>query len=148
VSLWYTARDDRTQQPIIARLYQNELTPFQLLLAQEMDAAASMGHGLTFYDKLGRRISLGEFSALKQDRAYVIVARTNSMVAEVSTIWLGMPAGVSDGPVGIFETMILSGEYTYRGCKWNTLEEAQRGHERVMENLRRGDDPFTGFDGF
>jgi len=45
------------------------------------------------------------------------------------------------GPPILFETMIFGGEHDMWQDRYATIEQARRGHQRVVENLRAGRDP-------
>lgn len=56
----------------------------------------------------------------------------------ISTIWLGIDHSFGYGPPLIFETMIFNGGLDQEQWRWHTVEEAQAGHDRVVEMVRSG----------
>jgi hypothetical protein len=59
----------------------------------------------------------------------------------VSTVFLSLDHAHFDGPPILFETMIFGGEHDMWQDRYATIEQARRGHQRVVENLRAGRDP-------
>jgi len=92
-----------------------------------------------FYrDRQGESITLERYAELMGDLEYSRVARHEEAGHVVSTVWLGLDHGIFGGGPLIFETMIfgpkVDGEYQER---YSTEADAQAGHERAIEHLRR-----------
>lgn len=58
----------------------------------------------------------------------------------ISTVWLGLDHGFSDGKPLIFETMVFKGDCrTEDYCDhYSTWEEAEEGHKRAVEWVKNG----------
>lgn len=56
----------------------------------------------------------------------------------ISTVWLGIDMSFGIGPPVIFETMIFGGGLDEYQWRWRTVEEAQAGHNRIVEMVRSG----------
>jgi hypothetical protein len=77
------------------------------------------------------------YEAKNEDRQ---VALTELESASVSTVFLGIDHGFSDGPPVLFETMSFPDETQER---YHTLKEAIAGHRRHVTRLFGGDPPET-----
>jgi hypothetical protein len=63
---------------------------------------------------------------------------------EVSTVFLGLNHNFMNpkGPPLLFETMVFGGEDSGRDCwRYSTFDEAQRGHQAIVESVKSGDPP-------
>ncbi|WP_104150985.1 hypothetical protein [Mycobacterium intracellulare] len=59
----------------------------------------------------------------------------------VSTVWLGMNHAW-DGGLAIFETMIFGGDYSEYQMRYATEAEALAGHQRTVDDLLAGREPW------
>lgn len=81
------------------------------------------------YDRKGNPISHEKFNELFHDKEYRILLKTKFHNKTVSTVWLGVDHGLSDGKPLIFETMILP-DCVY--CeKYTNEDDAIKGHEKA-----------------
>jgi hypothetical protein len=56
---------------------------------------------------------------------------------QVSTVFLGIDHNFSDkGPPLLFETMVFGGDNNEYQCRWSTWDEAKRGHDEIVAELR------------
>lgn len=79
-----------------------------------------------------RRVELG-----MQDYAKRRVAKDVVGGAEVSTVFLGLDHRMfGDGPPLLFETMIFGGECDELQRRYETWDEAEHGHARIVARLR------------
>lgn len=61
------------------------------------------------------------------------VSQTYIGNVHVSTVFLGLDHSFGHGAPLLFETMIFGGEHDEFCMRYSTLEEAMRGHEKVVE---------------
>lgn len=95
-----------------------------------------------YYDRAGNTMTQDAWNTRFGDYDYKRVDKTEEGDWEVSTVWLGLDHQWGDGPPHIFETMIFGGEHD-QGCwRYATEAEAIAGHQRVVEALRAGIDPY------
>ena len=95
-----------------------------------------------FYDKDGTQLELMEWAKKFEDFDYKRVARTTlDDNTWVSTVWLGNDHRYGEGPPLIFETMVFHDEDDRPDEldmeRYTTLEEAQVGHEEMVERWSR-----------
>lgn len=57
----------------------------------------------------------------------------------VSTVFLGLDHQHGVGPPMLFETMIFGGKCDQYQWRWSTWEQAETGHNRIVEALTNGD---------
>lgn len=58
---------------------------------------------------------------------------------EVSTVFLGLDHNwTNQGPPLLFETMIFGGKYDQYQIRYSTWEQAETGHNRIVESLLKG----------
>jgi hypothetical protein len=95
---------------------------------------------MDYYDRAGNPVAMMEWAQgfERDDRK---VGRDEVGEASVSTVHLGLNHQFGDGPPLIFETMIFGGEHDQACWRYSTEEQAKAGHERVVEALRKGEDP-------
>jgi hypothetical protein len=55
----------------------------------------------------------------------------------VSTVFLGLDHAISGRPL-LFETMVFGGEFDQVQERYTTWEEAEKGHQRVVEMVMSG----------
>jgi hypothetical protein len=56
---------------------------------------------------------------------------------QVSTVFLGIDHNFLDkGPPVLFETIVFNGYSTEYQCRWSTWDEAKRGHDGIVAELR------------
>lgn len=105
-----------------------------------------------FYDKDGKPVhSMEHAEKLLRDLAYKRVGDDQVAGCRVSTVWLGIDHGFNmlrdkDTPTDdykpiIFETMIFGGPHDKYQERYQTLEQAKKGHERIVQRLSQGLDP-------
>ena len=51
---------------------------------------------------------------------------------EVSTVFLGLDHSFGNGKPLLFETMVFGGEYDQHTERYSTYEEAEKGHDEVI----------------
>jgi hypothetical protein len=56
--------------------------------------------------------------------------------SKVSTIWLGKPHS-GEGILNIFETMVFDGTYEIDPVRYDTKEQALKGHEIIVNKLKK-----------
>lgn len=91
-----------------------------------------------YYDKQGNPLTREEYFALL-DRIgpmYKLVGNTTIGDALVSTVWLGLDHSYDNGEPVIFESMIFGGDRDEYSERYSTLEEAQQGHLRLVNELQ------------
>lgn len=88
-----------------------------------------------YFDRDGNPLELMEWAMKFEDLDYKRVAFTELGDLEVSTVWLGTTVS-REGPPLIFETIVFGGE-DERTTRYATLEEAERGHAAIVEELQR-----------
>ena len=86
-----------------------------------------------YYDREGKPLELMEWAEKVEDPSYRRVALEDRGDVVVSTVWLGVNHALGDGPIHIFETMVLGGEYDREMWRYNTEAEAEAGHAEVVE---------------
>lgn len=96
------------------------------------------------YDINGTPITHDWWMELMGDDEYRTVARDHVGEVMVSTVWLGLNHNFfPDGEPLIFETMVFGrpdesmiedDEFT---CRYTTLEQAQRGHDNIVDDVIR-----------
>lgn len=59
----------------------------------------------------------------------------------ISTVFLGINHNWGDGPPVLFETMIFGGEHDEAQWRYHTYDEAEAGHQRIVEALKEGRKP-------
>ena len=69
------------------------------------------------------------------------VAQTKVGDASVSTVFLAIDHGWGNEPPILFETMIFGGDYDEWQWRYGTWEQAEAGHNRVVDALERGEAP-------
>jgi hypothetical protein len=71
------------------------------------------------------------------------IARTEvTPEVSVSTVFLGIDHSFNrDGPPLLFETMVFGGHLDQQMDRYATLEEAEAGHVRWVDRVRRGWSP-------
>lgn len=98
------------------------------------------------YDRAGRPISHLELEQLRQDEAYVSIARAEVRVGEhtvhVSTIWTGLDDRAETAPDApkpiIFETVVSWGDDNGQGVfSYESEAAALRGHARVVNGFNK-----------
>lgn len=104
---------------------------------------------MQYRDRLGRSISVCDWSDLFADQGYRMVRQTSHDGLLVSTVWVGIalepswPAGIiQPRDALIFETMIFDRDVKHGsgwrdlGCwRWSTEVEADAGHELVCAGV-------------
>ena len=61
---------------------------------------------------------------------------------EVSTVFLGLDHNFFfSGPPILFETLIFGGIHNNKMWRYSTWEQAETGHNRIVEAIMGGDDP-------
>ena len=91
--------------------------------------------GHLYYDRVGNKISMYDWGALKSDLEYCRVGfDTLEDGTTVSTVWLGLEHGVDDdGKPLIFETMSFDSTGNSDKCRrYHSEEEAKKGHEEMV----------------
>ncbi len=91
---------------------------------------------LIYKDKEGNEISMKKCGELLEDPEYKIIKQEKVEDKFVSTIWLGIPhmGNCGFGGSTYFETMIFDKKgYSKDLYRYETLEEAEIGHEAVVE---------------
>jgi hypothetical protein len=69
------------------------------------------------------------------------VAKTQLGDVSVSTAFLGVDHAFGAGPPLLFETMIFGGEYDEWMDRYSSYDDAEAGHNKVVENLKAGREP-------
>ena len=69
------------------------------------------------------------------------VASTQVADASVSTIFLGSDYSFGSQPPLFFETMIFGGEHDEFCDRYSTWDDAQAGHDRIVNCLEEGREP-------
>lgn len=57
--------------------------------------------------------------------------------AEVSTVFLGLDHGYGEGAPLLFETLVFGGALDGEMERYSTWDEAERGHQAMVERVRR-----------
>lgn len=65
-----------------------------------------------------------------------VVAKTDVGGSRVSTVFLGLNHNFGDGPPLLFETMVFDGPLSDEMERYSTWEEAELGHELMVERVR------------
>lgn len=90
---------------------------------------------LSYKNKLGRSISIKEWGALLEKKEYSRVALSVLKNGKrVSTVWLGLNHGSPDHPL-YFETMVFNSKGEELCERYETLEQAEMGHKRIVADL-------------
>ena len=95
-----------------------------------------------FYDKDGTQLELMEWAKKIESVDYKRVDLTTlEDGTKISTVWLGSDHQFGEGPPLIFETMVFHDEDDRPDEldmeRYATLEEAQVGHEEMVERWSR-----------
>ena len=85
-----------------------------------------------------RPVDYAEWIAMWKQRDARRVASTEVGASTVSTVFLGVDHGWGGGRPLLFETMVFGGVDGEPQWRWHTWDEAQSGHERIVEALRTG----------
>lgn len=96
-----------------------------------------------YYDRQRRPITMGEWAELQNDQSYVVVGRHEVNSAEMvvlSTIWTGLNAHWD--LIAIFESMVFGGPYDQSCIRYETEQDARRGHAQAMRDLSLGHAPW------
>lgn len=106
---------------------------------------------MEYHDRAGRPITLDEWSVKFENPEYKVVGwwsnhgnnpKLNSNAELiVSTVWLGMNHAW-DGGLAIFESMIFGGKYGQYQMRYATEQEALDGHQRIVDDLQAGREPW------
>lgn len=92
-----------------------------------------------FYDHTGKPLTQQRWSDLRADESYMRLGfdRLDSGFL-VNTIWEGIDAsmGLTPGPRGIFESVVLDGLGVRESQKYDTEKDAVRGHRRLVLKWR------------
>lgn len=115
---------------------------------QELNRKGEQLRTIHWYDREGRPIGMGDWTALMEDIPYRIVAKTylpslDDPQVEVSTVWLGHDVGWlmafiandQDAPPIIFETMVFGDGLDLEGRRYSTEEQARAGHAEVVHEV-------------
>ena len=89
-----------------------------------------------YYDRDGNPMKLMDWAVKFEDLDYKRVAFTKVGDLEVSTVWLGLDHGRLADQRLIFETIVF-GAPEERMQRYATLEDAERGHVELVEELQR-----------
>ncbi len=68
--------------------------------------------------------------------ADLTVARTRIDNCEVSTMFLGVNHGMTNGPPMLYETLVYGGPLHKETSHYSTKREALEGHERICAKVR------------
>jgi hypothetical protein len=97
---------------------------------------------LRFVDKRGNPISLFRWAKLVEDGYYAIIGDDAMMIEDepvrVSTVWIGFDQGFGNLPL-YFETMVFGGKWDQRLWRYNSEEEAMKGHKLILDLVVRDD---------
>lgn len=92
-----------------------------------------------FYDRTGKALTQQRWADLRSDESYMRLGfeRLESGFV-VNTIWEGIDAslGLTPGPRGIFESVVLDGIKIRETYKYDTENDAVRGHRRLVMKWR------------
>ena len=150
---WDALRDLRERKRAEAELSNWDLTELSGMEAAAKELDAKYGReddhpwAVRYYDRKGRRITMGLQAVLHQQRQYVIVKKTiftmRGRYFEVSTVWLGLDHSFSLGadrvPL-IFETMVFGGlnlEDPLATWRYSTERQARHGHKvALLDSIR------------
>lgn len=88
---------------------------------------------MTIKDKYGNEISPMEWKELFADNEYSRVERSelDDWGVTVSTVWLGLTFNDF-----VFETMVFGGKLDQELIRWQTLEEAEKGHRAMVNRVK------------
>lgn len=86
-----------------------------------------------------RRTAEDGWSTPDEDPTRVAIDRIGNV--RVSTVWLGLNHNWGDGPPLIFETTVFGGTWDQWQERYSTKEQALKGHHRVCEAIRAGEEP-------
>lgn len=87
-----------------------------------------------YYDRIGRRISIEEWSRLLADHDYKFVAFDAGRRYRVSTVWIGADKS-TDGVPRIFQSVVFRGDKTeVESALYSTEDEARDGHQALATN--------------
>jgi hypothetical protein len=89
-----------------------------------------------YYDKQGNKIDINDWGRLLGNDSYRKVAFDSVGNVTVSTVWLGLDHNFyGEGEKLIFETLVFGGEDDGYMERYSTLEEAKKGHKRIVKNI-------------
>ena len=91
-----------------------------------------------YFDRQGRPLTVKQWARLFEDWGYRLVARTElagGMV--VTTVWLGMVDSTIDG-ARLFGTAVTAGGSPQEVARYDTLAQAQLGHEQIVDKVSSG----------
>ena len=57
---------------------------------------------------------------------------------EISTVFLGLDHGFGHGKVILFESMIFGGKYNGCSNRYETVEQAKKGHATAVKKVKQG----------
>ena len=57
---------------------------------------------------------------------------------KISTVFLGLDHSFGHGPPLLFETMIFGGPHDEDMARYSTWDEAEAGHNKVVESVKQG----------
>lgn len=73
-----------------------------------------------------------------------VIAQTEVNNCQVSTVFLGTNYNYAAGIPTLFETMIFGGEHDEYIKRYDTWDEAEKGHNEIVESIKNG--TFKGYD--
>tara|TARA_R110000824_G_scaffold357235_2_gene544640 strand:- start:639 stop:950 length:312 start_codon:yes stop_codon:yes gene_type:complete len=93
---------------------------------------------MKFYDLESKECSQKEWFIVHDSmKRFITQGRVKNLY--VSTVFLGIEHSLGAGKLNIFETMVfddLGSEIKF--FRYDTIEEARKGHEKVVEDIREG----------
>jgi len=97
---------------------------------------------IEYRDKQGNPVTLDEWAKLNEDRGYCRVGLDIVGDKRISTIFLGIPHLGELGLIYYFETLVFSEEDSFietDGQRYRTLEEAETGHLKWVERIKKSE---------
>jgi hypothetical protein len=88
-----------------------------------------------YYDKQCKPIDVKEWARLWEDWSYRCIADERIGDVRVATVWEGIDH-IFYGALYLFESMVFGGKLDKESARYETLEEAQRGHQVLVERVR------------
>ena len=94
-----------------------------------------------YYDKQLKKINLLEWSELRDNKKYRIIAETTLPNGKwITTVWVGIRLNIAEGKPIIFETMVFPKHGVWDEIDmdiYSTLEKAKQGHKKMVNKYNK-----------
>jgi hypothetical protein len=81
------------------------------------------------------------YPVYEQEQRRVALTKLKDNLVTVSTVFLGLDHSWDADPPLLFETMVFGGEHSELMYRYSTYQQAEQGHNLVVEALEKGIHP-------